>query len=62
LIDGLDELNRALVLLYLEGHASEEIAEIVGISRGNVTTRMNRVKNELQCGFARLENSQETTP
>lgn len=62
LIDGLDELNRALVLLYLEGHTSEEIAEIVGISPGNVTTRMNRVKNELQRGFARLETTQETTP
>ena len=62
LIDGLDELNRALVLLYLEGHTSEEIAEIVGISPGNVTTRMNRVKNELQRGFARLENPQETAP
>jgi hypothetical protein len=24
--------------------------------------RMNRVKNELQRGFARLENSQEATP
>jgi RNA polymerase sigma-70 factor (ECF subfamily) len=61
LIDGLDELNRALVLLYLEGHTSEEIAEIVGISPGNVTTRMNRIKNELQRGFARLENTQEST-
>lgn len=62
LIDGLDELNRALVLLYLEGYAAEEIAEIVGISPGNVTTRMNRVKNELQRGFARIDNSQETVP
>jgi RNA polymerase sigma factor (sigma-70 family) len=62
LIDGLDELNRALVLLYLEGHTSEEIAAIVGISPGNVTTRLNRVKNQLQRGFARLENYQETTP
>jgi RNA polymerase sigma-70 factor (ECF subfamily) len=62
LIDGLDELNRALVLLYLEGHTSEEIAEIVGISPGNVTTRINRVKNELQRGFARLQNPQENTP
>jgi RNA polymerase sigma-70 factor (ECF subfamily) len=62
LIDGLDGLNRALILLYLEGHTSEEIAEIVGISPGNVTTRMNRVKNELQRRFARLENPQETAP
>lgn len=62
LIDGLDELNRALVLLYLDGYTSEEIAEIVGISPGNVTTRVNRVKNELQRGFARLENPMEVTP
>jgi len=62
LIDGLDALNRALVLLYLEGHSSEEIAEIVGISPGNVTTRMNRLKNELQRGFARLENGEENNP
>jgi RNA polymerase sigma-70 factor (ECF subfamily) len=61
LIDGLDELNRALVLLYLEGHTSEEIAEIVGISPGNATTRMSRLKSQLQRGFARLENFQETT-
>jgi RNA polymerase sigma-70 factor (ECF subfamily) len=59
LIDGLDELNRALVLLYLEGHTAEEIADIVGISPGNVTTRMNRIKNELQRGFARLESIKE---
>ncbi|SRR5579859_5776020 len=62
LIDGLDELNRALVLLYLEGYTSDEIAEIVGISPGNVTTRINRVKNELQREFARHEKSLETTP
>jgi RNA polymerase sigma-70 factor (ECF subfamily) len=62
LIDGLDELSRALVLLYLEGHTSEEIAEIVGISPGNVTTRMNRLKNKLQRGFAHLDRTQETTP
>jgi RNA polymerase sigma-70 factor (ECF subfamily) len=62
LIDGLDELNRALVLLYLEGHTSQEIAEIIGISPGNVTTRMNRVRNELQRGFARLENPKENNP
>jgi RNA polymerase sigma-70 factor (ECF subfamily) len=62
LIDGLDELNRALVLLYLEGHTSEAIAEIVGISPGNVTTRMNRIKSQLQRAFARLESPQETIP
>ena len=36
MIDGLDELNRALILLFLEGFSSEEIAEVVGISASNV--------------------------
>ena len=61
LIDELDELNRGLMLLYLEGHGAEEIAEIVGISPGNVTTRMNRIKNQLQREFARLNPSRETS-
>ncbi len=55
LVAGLDELNRALILLYLDGHSSEEIAEVLGISAGNVTTRMNRLKQRLQDEFARLE-------
>jgi RNA polymerase sigma-70 factor (ECF subfamily) len=55
MIGELDELNRALILLYLDGHTSEEIAEIVGISPANVTTRVNRLKERLQSEFARLE-------
>jgi RNA polymerase sigma factor (sigma-70 family) len=61
LIEGLDELNRALILLYLDGHSAEEIGAIVGISPGNVATRMSRLKNELQRGFARLEQPREAT-
>jgi len=56
LIDGLDELDRALILLYLDGHAGAEIAEIVGISEANVTTRVGRVKQRLQRGFAETES------
>lgn len=51
LIDGLDELNRALILLFLEGFSSEEIAEVVGISASNVSTRINRLKTRLQTKF-----------
>ena len=61
LIEGLDGLNRALILLYLDGHSAEEIGEILGITAGNVTTRVNRVKRELQAGFARLEQPLEKT-
>jgi RNA polymerase sigma factor (sigma-70 family) len=47
----LDELNRALILLYLEGFTGEEIADIVGISASNVSTRITRLKAKLQAEF-----------
>ena len=61
LIGGLDELNRALILLYLDGHTAQEIGEILGITTSNVTTRVNRLKGQLQAGFARLATSTEKT-
>ena len=51
MIDGLDELNRALILFFLEGFSSEEIAEVIGISASNVSTRINRLKTKLQTEF-----------
>ncbi len=51
MIDGLDPLNRALILLFLEGFSSEEIADVVGISASNVSTRINRLKTKLQAEF-----------
>lgn len=62
LVRGLDELNRALILLYLDGHTSAQIAEVVGISPGNVTTRVNRLRQRLQEDFARLANPTENLP
>ena len=38
-ITGLDELHRALILLYLDEHSYREIADILGISETNVATR-----------------------
>ncbi|MGV3614090.1 MAG: RNA polymerase sigma factor [Fimbriimonas sp.] len=48
LIDGLDELNRALLLLYLEERSHAEIGEILGISSANVATKINRLKHRLR--------------
>ncbi len=52
LIDGMDELNRALVLLFLDGYDAAEIADVVGISASNVSTRMTRIKQKLTAQFA----------
>ena len=57
LIARLDETDRALVLLYLEGHAQEEIAALVGLSVTNVATRINRIKQKLQRAYAAAEES-----
>jgi len=51
LIDGLDEMNRALILLFLEGFNAEDIADVVGISATNVSTRINRIKSKLHAEF-----------
>ena len=48
LIDGLDEMSRALVLLFLEGFSHADIAETLGTSPSNVSTRLNRIKARLQ--------------
>ena len=44
----LDEFSKAIILLYLDGYKHEEIAEITGISRTNVGTRISRIKEELR--------------
>jgi RNA polymerase sigma-70 factor (ECF subfamily) len=47
-IAGLDELNRALILLYLEGQSYAGIADVLGISETNVATKINRAKQTLR--------------
>jgi RNA polymerase sigma factor (sigma-70 family) len=47
-IGKLDEMSRALILLYLDGYKYSEIAEMTGISPTNVATRLNRTKQRLQ--------------
>lgn len=48
MIGQLDELNRALILLYLDGYSHDEIATIIGITPTNVATRINRIKQKWQ--------------
>lgn len=40
--------DRALLLLWLEGLAYAQIAEVIGISESNVGTRLNRLKSRIQ--------------
>lgn len=47
-IDSQAALDRALLLLYLEERPNNEIAEILGITATNVTTKINRLKERLR--------------
>lgn len=47
-IDTLDGLNRALVVLYLEGYDHREIGLVLGISEANVATKLTRVRHRLR--------------
>lgn len=57
LINQLDELNRILIILYLDGYSQNEIAEILGISFSNVSTKVNRIKQKLQQEFESINIS-----
>lgn len=44
----LSVMDKALILLYLDQYKYEEIANIIGISKTNVATKLNRIKNSLK--------------
>ena len=47
-ISGLPPLDRALVLLYLDERSQKEIAEVLGITESNVSTKIHRIKRRLR--------------
>jgi RNA polymerase sigma-70 factor (ECF subfamily) len=52
-IDGLERpLDKALVLLFLEGEPHQGIAEILGITESNVATKLGRLKDTMRKDLA----------
>lgn len=47
-IKDLNLLDKGILMLYLENKSHEEIAEIVGISKTNVGTKLSRIKEKLR--------------
>ena len=47
-INRLDVFDRAIILLWLENMSYRDIANVVGISLSNVTTRLFRIKEQLK--------------
>ena len=47
LISGLDKLDKAIILMWLDERSYDEIAEVTGFTRNNVATRLHRIKSRL---------------
>ena len=47
-ISKLDYVDRAIVMLWLEGMSYDEIGSVVGISTRNVATKLFRIKEQLK--------------
>ncbi|HET6462290.1 MAG TPA: sigma-70 family RNA polymerase sigma factor [Candidatus Krumholzibacteria bacterium] len=60
MIEGLNEFDRALVILYLDGNSYGEIATVLGISESNVGTKLNRIKQQLREQYADKEKHDGT--
>ena len=50
-ISKLNDLNKALILLYLEEKSYKEISEIIGITETNVATKIGRIKRQIKKGI-----------
>jgi len=50
-IGGLKDMDRALMILYLEDKSQKEMGEIMGITETNVSTKVARIKEKLRLKF-----------
>jgi RNA polymerase sigma-70 factor (ECF subfamily) len=50
-IQELDEMNRALMILYLDGNSHQEISNVLNISVSNAGTKISRIKEKLREKF-----------
>ena len=44
----IEDIEKGIVLLYLEGKSYDNIAEITGFTKTNVGTRLSRIKEKLK--------------
>jgi RNA polymerase sigma-70 factor (ECF subfamily) len=46
-IEKLSQIEKAIIMLYLDEKSYDEISDIIGISNSNVGARLNRIKRKL---------------
>ena len=47
-IERLNQVEKAIVMLYMEDRSYEDMEEILGINQGNLRVKMNRIKDKLK--------------
>jgi RNA polymerase sigma factor (sigma-70 family) len=47
-IEQLSQVEKAIVMLYMEERSYEEMEDILGINQGNLRVKMNRIKDKLR--------------
>lgn len=57
-IKELTEIDRALIMLHLEGLSTKEIADVIATTQTNVTTKISRIKKRLRAKFENFKNNQ----
>lgn len=61
-IGTLPALDRALVLLHLDGNDHATVAEVLGLTPSNVGTKLHRLKATLREALARLDSTHHHEP
>ncbi len=56
LIRQLDEVDRTLMTLHLDGYKNKEIAEILGMTTNHVNVKIHRLKTQIVEAFKKVKN------
>jgi RNA polymerase sigma-70 factor (ECF subfamily) len=55
-IDQLSDIEKAIIMLYMEEKNYDDIADIMGMTRTNVGVKINRIKKKLKKLYKEVEN------
>lgn len=50
-IQSLNDIDKAIVILYLEGYKNKEIAKLLSMTPTNINTRFSRLKSQMKMKF-----------
>ena len=50
------EIDRAIIILYLEGKSYQEAADILGLTLKNISVRLSRIKEKLRQKFSTIKS------